>query len=388
MWTDAYVRRSLGGYNKYMLHCHRFTEKSRMSHRVLRISEKGFGPIAGDGFSRDCMASLLYGWTMLNQVTHLSSDYHRLERMFEHAPGFMALIEGSDHKIVLANKAFRQLTGNRELIGKTLASALPEFTEQGVDEILDGVSRTGEPFVGHGMSLAVARADGSSEEILVDLVFQPLPPTEGLPSTVFIQGNNVSDDKRNDALRTAHNKVLELAIGDSPLEATLSELIKIVESTSRTGVLGSILLLEADGKHLRQGAAPSLPRPYCEAIDGAEIGACAGSCGTAAYLGAAVFVSDIATDPLWADYKEIALPHGLRACWSIPILTRGRKVLGTFAMYHREPREPTIRDLLLVDLVTQTAALVIDRDQTQKALQNILATARQSAHEVQSSSSS
>jgi len=81
-----------------------------------------------------------------------------------------------------------------------------------------------------------------------------------------------------------------------------------------------------------------------------------------------VFVSDIEKDPLWADYKHIALAHGLRACWSIPILTRGRQVLGTFAMYHREPREPTIRDLLLVDLITQTAALVIDRDRAQKAL--------------------
>ncbi|HJP68590.1 MAG TPA: PAS domain-containing protein, partial [Sphingomicrobium sp.] len=158
---------------------------------------------------------------MLNQVTHLSSDYERLHRMFEHAPGFMALLEGTGRKIVLANKAFRQLAGNRELVGKTLASALPEFTEQGIDEILAGVSRTGEPFVGNGMSLALTRADGSSEEILVDLVFQPLPPTEGLASTVFIQGNNVTDDKRNEALRAAHNKVLELAIGDSPLETTL-----------------------------------------------------------------------------------------------------------------------------------------------------------------------
>ena len=325
---------------------------------------------------------------MLNQLAHLSSEYERLQMMFEQAPGFMALVEGPDHKIALANRAFRALAGNRELIGNTLASALPEFTKQGFDEILSGVARTGEPFVGHGLSLAVARLDGSTEETLVDLVFQPLPPTEGHPSGVFIQGNNVTDDKRNEALRTAHNKVLELAIGDSLLETTLTELIRIVESTSRTGVLGSILLLDGDDKHLRQGAAPSLPKAYCAAIDGAEIGPCAGSCGTAAYLAAAVFVSDIATDPLWADYKEVALPHGLRACWSIPILTRGRKVLGTFAMYHREPREPTIRDLLLVDLITQTAALVIDRDRTQKALQNILATARRSTTEFQSSSSS
>src|SRR4029453_15511565 len=165
--------------------------------------------------------------------------------------------------------------------------------------------------------------------------------------------------------------VLELAIGDSPLEVTLNALIRIVESTSRTGVLGSILLMDPDGQHLHHGAAPSLPEAYCEAIDGSEIGPCAGSCGTAAYLGAAVFVSDIATDPLWADFKDVALPHGLRACWSTPILTRGRKVLGTFAMYHREPREPTVRDLMLVDLITQTAALVIDRERAQSALEDM-----------------
>ena len=161
-------------------------------------------------------------------------------------------------------------------------------------------------------------------------------------------------------------RVMELAIADSPLEETLSELIRIVETTSRTGVLGSILLL--DGRHLRHGAAPSLPKPYSDAIDGAEIGPVAGSCGTAAFRGRPVFVSDIATDRLWADYKAVALPHGLRACWSTPIITSGSKVLGTFAMYHREPREPTVRDLALVDLVTQTAALVIDRKRAQEAL--------------------
>ena len=319
---------------------------------------------------------------MLNQLSHLNSDYGRLQLMFEQAPGFMALLEGPEHKIALANNAFVELTGKRELIGKTLASALPEFTSQGFDEILDSVARSGEPFLGQGMSLSVQRADGSTDDVLVNLVFQPLPPNESHPSAVFIQGNNVSDDKRSEALRTAHNKVLELAIGDSPLETTLAALIKIVESTSRTGVLGSILLLDVDGKHLRSGAAPSLPEAYNAVIDGVEIGPCAGSCGTAAFLGAAVFVSDIATDPLWADYKEVALPHGLRACWSIPILTRGRKVLGTFAMYHREPREPTIRDLLLVDLITQTAALVIDRHTTQKTLQNILAMAQRSSSEL------
>ena len=186
---------------------------------------------------------------------------------------------------------------------------------------------------------------------------------------VTSDSSGVGPDGEPDTIREAHCAVLEMAVVNSPLEKTLGALIQIVESTSKTGVLGSILLL--DGRHLRHGAAPSLPKAYCEAIDGAEIGPREGSCGTAAFSGKPVFVSDIATDPLWAEYKAVALPHGLRACWSTPIITANRKVLGTFAMYHREPREPTVRDLALVDLVTQTAALVIDRARARTALHEI-----------------
>jgi hypothetical protein len=310
---------------------------------------------------------------MLEQVAHLSSEHERLQLMFDKAPGFMALVEGTDHTIALANKAFVDLVGKRAMMGKPLAEALPEFDVQGIDDIMTGVIRSGQAFVGRAMPLTIERPDGTFEDALIEVVFQPVPGSDGRPASIFIQGQNVTEDRRSEQLRNAHSRVLELAIGDAPLETTLTELIKIVESTSSTGVLGSILLMDSDGKHLRTGAAPSLPPEYTAAIDGAEIGACAGSCGTAAYRGAAVFVSDIATDSLWADYKAVALPHGLRACWSTPILTRGRRVLGTFAMYHREPREPTVRDLMLVDLVTQTAALVIDREQAKRALQNIFA---------------
>jgi hypothetical protein len=310
---------------------------------------------------------------MLDQTSACENDHGLLQLLFERAPGFMALVDPPDLTIRIANEAFLDLVGRRALVGKPLAEALPEFDVQGIDDILNGVARSGQAFVGYAMPLTIERPDGSFEDALVDVVFQPVPGSNGQPGGIFIQGHNVTEDRRNEALRTAHSRVLELAIGDAPLETTLTELIRIVESTSSTGVLGSILLLDFDGKHLRHGAAPTLPPEYSAAIDGAEIGACAGSCGTAAYLGAAVFVSDIATDPLWADYKDIALPHGLRACWSTPILTRGRKVLGTFAMYHRQPREPTVRDLMLVDLVTQTAALVIDREQAKRALQTLFA---------------
>jgi GAF domain-containing protein len=258
--------------------------------------------------------------------------------------------------------------GRQDLIGQPLTEALPELDEQGFDDLLSGVSRSGEPFVAHAMPLTVVRENLAPEELVLDLVFQPVPGSGSQKPAIFIQGQDITDDKRSQMLRTAHAKVLSLAIGDSPLEETLNALLRIVEGSSSTGMLGSILLLDAERKHLHYGAAPSLPRAYCEAIDGVEIGPCAGSCGTAAFLGGAVYVSDIATDPLWADYKDIALAHGLRACWSIPILTRDREVLGTFAMYHREVREPTVRDLMLVDLVIQTAALVIDRERAHRAL--------------------
>jgi len=319
----------------------------------------------------------LYDSAMLNRLAAEIGERERLEIMFGHAPGFMALLEGRDHKILLANHAFAELVGDRDLIGKTFAEALPELAEQGLIDTLDSVALSNEAFVQHALAIRVARAHGALEEILVDIVFQPLPGAE--QELIFVQGHNVTGDQRSETLRKAHNKVLELAVSDSPLEETLGELIRIVEATSSTGVLGSILLLDADGIHLRHGAAPSLPPAYNEAIDGAEIGPCVGSCGTAAYTGMPVFVADIENDPLWVDFKAVALPHGLRACWSTPILTAGGRVLGTFAMYHKEPREPTVRDLALVDLVTQTASLVIDREQAKAALRDIAEVAGLSA---------
>src|SRR5256884_6466445 len=93
-----------------------------------------------------------------------------------------------------------------------------------------------------------------------------------------------------------------------------------------SGSLSSILLVDPSANRLRHGAAPSLPGPYNEAIDGVAIGPFAGSCGTAAYRAEPVIVSDINTDPLWADYRDVALAHGLRACWSTPILSSAGKV--------------------------------------------------------------
>ncbi|PYM10605.1 MAG: hypothetical protein DMF15_01540 [Verrucomicrobia bacterium] len=156
------------------------------------------------------------------------------------------------------------------------------------------------------------------------------------------------------------NRILEmLAKGDS-LADILDLLCLLVEEQS-TGVLASILLMDANGKQLRHGGAPNLPKAYTEAIDGAFIGASVGSCGTAAYRGEQVIVSDIATDPLWADFRDLALAHSLRACWSTPIFSSEGKVIGTFAMYYREPRSPSPREQDTIKHITHLAGIAIQR---------------------------
>jgi PAS domain S-box-containing protein len=175
---------------------------------------------------------------------------------------------------------------------------------------------------------------------------------------------DISQRKRREALLAGENRVLEkVAKGDS-LPDILDNLCLLVEEQS-TGVLASILLMDPNGKQLRHGAAPHLPKTYTEAIDGAFIGPSVGSCGTAAYRAEQVIVSDIAVDPLWTDFRELALTHSLRACWSTPIFSSEGKVIGTFAMYYREPRTPTGREQETIKHITHLAGVAIQRKLTE-----------------------
>lgn len=152
--------------------------------------------------------------------------------------------------------------------------------------------------------------------------------------------------------------VSELRRGET-LENILNKHLLTVEGASDDEILTSILLLSPDGKHLTHGAAPSLPKPYVDAINGSEIGPSAGSCGTAAYRGEPVYVSDIATDPLWAAYRDLALPHQLRSCWSTPIRRSDGGVMGTFAIYHRSAGAPSRDELKMIEFITGNVARTI-----------------------------
>ncbi|WP_374384415.1 ATP-binding protein [Dongia sp.] len=177
----------------------------------------------------------------------------------------------------------------------------------------------------------------------------------------------MAERKQEEALKDAEQRILRAIVEDVPLPDILDLACRALESVLDEA-LCSVLLVSRDGKHLMHGAAPHLPKAYSAAIDGAPIGPNVGSCGTAAYTGETVVVEDIATDPLWADYKGIALPHELRACWSIPLKSKGGAVLGTFATYHRHTHRPAQRELSIAWRLAASTAIAIQRKQLYEAL--------------------
>jgi PAS domain S-box-containing protein len=180
---------------------------------------------------------------------------------------------------------------------------------------------------------------------------------------------DVSDRKKVDALLAAEKRLLEMIATSVPLKEILNALCQFIEQ-QRSATLASVLLLNPDGVHLDSVAGPNLPDEWLHQMEKLPIGPCAGSCGTAAYRGSQVIVSDIATDPLWnvPEHRGAALKHGLRASWSNPVLSWKGNVLGTFCMYYREPRAPTSEDLELIELATHLVRVAIERDRAQEAL--------------------
>jgi PAS domain S-box-containing protein len=180
---------------------------------------------------------------------------------------------------------------------------------------------------------------------------------------------DVTDRKRAEALFAGEKRLLEMIAAGVALNEILNALCLIVEEY-RPGTLASILLLRSDGLHLDSVAGPSLPKAWREEMERLPIGPCAGSCGTAAYRGSPVMVSNIATDPLWEvpEHRAAALSHGLRASWSNPILSSDRKVLGTFCIYGRETRSPGAQDLGLIEKATHLARVAIERDRAEAAV--------------------
>jgi PAS domain S-box-containing protein len=185
----------------------------------------------------------------------------------------------------------------------------------------------------------------------------------------FGTNTDIEDRKRAECLLAGENLALEMTAKGNPLESILEALCRVVEQTA-SGCLCSVLLFDPSASKIQQAIAPSLPSSYNQRFPGIPVDREGGPCTQAARRKTQVIVSDVSSDTQW-DYgwRAAALMHGLKACWSTTILASNDLVLGTFAIYWREPRSPTELDQKIIEQITHLAAVAIERKRSESALQ-------------------
>ncbi|MGH8076551.1 MAG: sensor domain-containing protein [Lysobacter sp.] len=248
------------------------------------------------------------------------------------------------------NATAGKLLGRRpeDLIGKNIWAEFPEGL--------------GQPFH-HAYEQAMAE----QRSMTLEAYYAPFgrwfenriyPSLDGL--TIYF--HDVTERRREAQFDDGQREILADIAAHEPLTESLSRIALLYEELN-PGALCSVLLLDAEGKRLVHGAAPSLPDAYNDVLEGQEIGEARGSCGTAMWRGERVIVADIATHPYWAKYKHLALPHGLRACWSTPVMSSAGQPLGSFAVYYKEAREPRPEEIEDIDRMLSTTAIAIESEQ-------------------------
>jgi len=308
--------------------------------------------------------SLRYAVELARMEEAVGEVERRFQQLADNAP-VMAWMTEPDASCSFLSKSWYEFTGQAPETGLGFGwlDAVHPDDRTAARDILVAADAEREPF---RLDYRLRRKDGEYRWA----IDAAAPRVDGEGRFLGYIGSvmDITDRKKSDQLEADQKRVLQLIVKDAPLSTVFDALIRMIEEQSAARMVASILLMDADGIHLRSGAAPSLPEAYNRAIDGMAIGPYVGSCGTAAYRRRPVYVSDIANDPLWANFAPLALTHNLRACWSTPILSSSDRLLGTFAMYYPDVREPNGQDLRLVDVATRLAAIAIERKRAEEVL--------------------
>ncbi|MEP6826550.1 MAG: diguanylate cyclase, partial [Aestuariivirga sp.] len=296
--------------------------------------------------------------TELNEQRAVVDELISLQTLIDWVPDYL-WVKDTESRFVVANRALAADCGRpspRDMIGLSDQDFhSPELAREFRQSELN-ILRTGQPLIDNEES--VVNAAG-----MVKWLSSTKVPLRNERDEIFgLVGiaRDITERKKADVLRVGQAQVLEMIAMSAPLENVLEHLVLLIEG-QLTGITCSILMLEKDEIHLRHVAAPNLPEAYTNAINGIAIGPDVGSCGTAVYRKEVVIVADIESDPLWKDYRELAMEHGYRSCWSTPILSYQGTVLGTFAMYSTTVREPTEAETAIINISTRIAGIAIER---------------------------
>jgi diguanylate cyclase (GGDEF)-like protein/PAS domain S-box-containing protein len=281
-------------------------------------------------------------------------------------------VASPDGRIVFINRGVTRMLGytieeiEGQLVPWVLASTHTDTDAlQAVEAYVQSCSqRIGGAAQGHHAELLIHTR--SARPLWVSLAINPVFDEGGQLVNILTALTDITLTKMHEVLQ---NKVLAATVQERPITEVLTLMCREIERIAPE-VVATVLGIDAEGC-VRPLAAPSMPEAVSLALDGLKIGPVCGSCGTAAWRGESVLVTDIATDPLWADYKALVLPLGLRACWSSPIKGGDGKVRGTFAFYYREPRGPSRFHERLVDISLHLCALVLEREEARTRLHQL-----------------
>ena len=192
--------------------------------------------------------------------------------------------------------------------------------------------------------------------------------SDGKPIRLVGTHVDITQRKKAESFNEKNAKILEMiALGESASD--IYDAIALMYETRHPGMRCS--MLELHGNKLMHGGAPSLPKEYCDAVNGLENGPCVGSCGTSTYTGKRVLVENIETDIKWAKIKQVALPHGMRCCWSEPIKNSSGKVLGAFGMYYNHTALPNEEESNDLKSAAWLAGIIMEREQDQKRIRQL-----------------
>ncbi|MCH6266805.1 EAL domain-containing protein [Neobacillus citreus] len=302
---------------------------------------------------------------MDNILLESSSLFEIYRTLFEnhHAPGY-ALDEYGD--FILFNDAAVEMTGysKAEALQMSFIQIIDEdcinHVIQLFNNILNGKRET--------FNVRIRHKKGHSIELV--LIGVPIIH-DGKIAGIVGMARGITEKSKFEILLNGQNKVLEMVAIGSPFKEVLNEIIYLVEEVSHGGIC-SILLVDENKSMLIHGAAPNLPAEYIEEINKVPIGPVCRRCGSESYFKQNVVVTDIATDPLWHGFKEVALMNGLRACLSSHVLDNQQNVLGVFGMYYNHPFKPSPRDLKILEKATHLISLVIQHYRTEEKFQYLV----------------
>lgn len=293
----------------------------------------------------------------------LRESEERFSKAFNTSPHLMTITTLAEGRYSAVNDAVLRATGytRAEMIGHTAEElrifAEPEGRAKLLNAFHDGAVRD--------LEIRLRMKDGGARMVLLAAEVITIAGEQ----CVLTVSHDITERKLLEQQIAGQNAVLEAVALGQPLTEILRMTTQAVER-QLPGALGSVLLANDDATQLFCGAAPNLPGAYNAAIEGVSIGENVGSCGTAGFRRAPVIVTDIANDPLWADFRELALSHNLRACWSHPIISPGGKLLGTLATYFHAPRAPRPAELHMFEAATRVAGIAIERKWAEEALRS------------------